>query len=203
LLKLASGVFASADRDERSIRPALREIADRAFSRAARAPLISGNHVRLLKDARENYPAWLEAIARAKRYIHFECYIIHEDDTGREFAKALIATATRGVRVRIIYDWLGGFGRTSRKFWNQLRSAGIEVRCYNPPRFDSPLGWLSRNHRKMLTVDGGVGFVTGLCVGKVWAGDPQKNLEPWRDTGIEVRGPAVSEIERAFSRYGP
>ncbi|MCL4852931.1 MAG: cardiolipin synthase B, partial [Bryobacteraceae bacterium] len=83
----------------------------------------------------------------------------------------------------------------------EVRAAGgVEVRCYNPPRFESPLGWLSRDHRKMLVVDGETGFITGLCVGQMWAGDPRKNREPWRDTGVEVRGCAVAEIERAFAQ---
>jgi cardiolipin synthase len=174
--------------------------ANRAFSRAAGAPLVEGNHVRLLKDARENYPAWLEAIAAAKRHIHFESYIIYEDDTGRTFADALVSKAREGVRVRLIYDWMGGLGKTSRRFWNRLREGGVEVRCYNPPRLDSPFGWLSRDHRKMLAVDGQVGFVTGLCIGQMWEGVPEKNIEPWRDTGVEVRGPAVADIERAFDQ---
>jgi len=102
--------------------------------------------------------------------------------------------------VRLIYDWMGGFGKTSRSFWNHLRAGGVEVRCYNPPRFDSPLGWLSRDHRKMLSVDGRVGFITGLCVGRMWEGIPEKKIEPWRDTGVEVRGKAVADIERAFAQ---
>jgi cardiolipin synthase len=178
----------------------VRALANQAFSRAAGTPLVEGNSVRLLKDARENYPAWLDAIGAAKRYIHFESYIIHEDDAGRMFAEALIARARQGVRVRLIYDWMGGFGKTSRSFWNHLRAGGIEVRCYNSPRLDSPLGWLSRDHRKMLAVDGQVGFITGLCVGRMWVGVPEKKIEPWRDTGVEVRGPAVADIERAFAQ---
>jgi cardiolipin synthase A/B len=178
---------------------AARELADQAFSRAAGAPLIDGNCVKLLKDAQENYPAWLEAIAAAKRYVHFESYIIHEDDAGWMFGDALVTKAREGVSVRLIYDWLGGFGKTSRSFWNHLRAGGVEVRCYNRPRFDSPFGWLSRDHRKTLTVDGEVGFVTGLCVGRMWLGVPEKKIEPWRDTGVEVRGPAVADIEHAFS----
>ena len=109
---------ATEDRQhERAAVASLRPLSDRAFSRAAGAPLIEGNRVRLLKDARENYPAWLDAIRAAQHYIHFESYIVHEDDTGREFAEALIAKAQEGVRVRIIYDWLGGFGKTSPRFW--------------------------------------------------------------------------------------
>jgi cardiolipin synthase A/B len=185
---------------ERSSQEATRALAERAFSRAAGAPLISDNSVRLLIDAAENYPAWLAAIASATHHIHFESYIIHEDSAGQTFADALIAKAQQGVRVRLIYDWLGGFGKASRKFWNRLRAGGVEVRCYNPPHFDSPLGWLSRDHRKMLAVDGEVGFIAGLCVGRMWVGVPEKNIEPWRDTGVEVRGPAVAEVERAFAQ---
>lgn len=177
----------------------VRDLANQAFSRAAGAPLVSGNCVRLLKDAQENYPAWLDAIKNAERYIHFESYIIHEDKAGWLFADALAAKAREGVRVRLLYDWLGGLGKTSRSFWNHLRAAGVEVHVYNPPRWDSPLSWVTRDHRKTLTVDGRIGFVTGLCVGRMWVGDPEKNIEPWRDTGIEVRGPAVADIEHAFA----
>jgi cardiolipin synthase A/B len=189
-----------SDPSERAALSEWRTLAEYAFSRAGGAPLLGGNHVTLLKDARENYPAWLDAIAKAEHHIHFESYIIHEDDTGRQFSDALIAKAREGVRVRLIYDWLGGFGKSSRRFWNRLRDGGVEVRCYNPPHLYSPLGWLSRDHRKMIAVDGRVGFVTGLCVGRMWVGEPDKNREPWRDTGVEVQGHAVAEIERAFAR---
>ncbi len=175
------------------------ERADQAFSRAAGAPLVDGNRVRLLKDAGENYPAWLEAIGVATQHIHFESYIIYEDDTGRRFADALIAKAREGVRVRLIRDWMGGLGKASRRFWNDLKTGGVDVRCYNPPRFSSPFGWLSRDHRKMLAVDGKIGYVSGLCVGRKWEGAPERGIEPWRDTGVEVRGPAVADIERAFA----
>jgi cardiolipin synthase A/B len=185
---------------ERIASEPIRAVAEQAFSRVAGTPLSEGNQVRLLRDAAENYPAWLDAIRLATRYIHFESYIIHEDDSGREFADALLAKAREGVDVRLIYDWMGGFGKTSRHFWNRLRSGGIEVRCYNPPRFDSPLGWLSRDHRKTIVVDGQIGYVTGLCVGTMWVGDPKRNLAPWRDTGVEVRGSAVADIAKAFEQ---
>jgi cardiolipin synthase len=175
-------------------------VAEQALSRAAGAQLIPGNRVLLLRDARENYPAWLRSIAAARHYIFFESYIIHEDATGRAFAEALIAKAREGVRVRLLYDWLGGLGKASRRFWNELRAGGVDVRCYNPPRLDSPFGWISRDHRKMLAIDGEVGFITGLCVGRMWAGVPEENIEPWRDTGVEIRGCAVAEIERAFAQ---
>jgi cardiolipin synthase len=153
----------------------------------------------LLRNAEENYPAWLEAIATAKRFVHFENYIVHDDSVGRRFAEALVAKAKAGVPVRVVHDWLGGLGTASRRFWRDLGQGGVEIRVYNPPRLDSPFGWLSRDHRKMIGVDGEIAFVTGLCLGSAWEGDPARGVEPWRDTGVELRGPAVVEVEQAFA----
>jgi cardiolipin synthase len=178
----------------------MRLLADQAFARTAGAPLVSGNSVRLLKNAAENYPAWLEAIHAAKQAIAFESYIIYDDDIGHQFADAFMAKVREGVRVRVLYDWLGGLGKTSARFWRRLTQAGVEVRCFNPPRVESPLGWVSRNHRKSVCVDNRIAFVSGLCVGRMWAGDPARGVEPWRDTGVEVRGPAVADIARAFAQ---
>jgi cardiolipin synthase len=171
-----------------------------AIDRTVGAPPIHGNAVRLLRDAAENYPAWLAAIQQAQRYIYFESYIIHDDDVGHEFADALIARAAQGVTVRVIYDWLGAFGKSRRRFWRRLEQGGVVVRCYNPPRILSPLSWLRRDHRKLLSVDGRVCFITGLCVGQPWAGDPARGVPPWRDTGVEIRGPAVAAAEQTFAR---
>lgn len=88
---------------ERHTMTDMRALADQAFSRAAGAPLIAGNSVKLLKDARENYPAWLEAIGAAQRQIYFESYILREDEAGHRFADALRTKAREGVRVRLIY----------------------------------------------------------------------------------------------------
>jgi len=173
---------------------------DQAFTRAAGAPLVTGNGVRLLKDAAENYPAWLAAIHGAEHRIFFENYIFHDDETGAAFAEALKAKARDGVRVRLIYDWMGGVGKASHKFWHALRAAGVDVRCFNPPQVSRPFDWLHRNHRKTIAVDGRIGFVSGLCVDHLWAGRPERGIEPWRDTGIEVRGPALCDIERAFAQ---
>jgi cardiolipin synthase len=177
----------------------LRQLANQAFSRASGAPLREGNAIRLLTDAAENYPAWLEAIDAARERICLEMYIVHGDAHGERFAEALARKAREGVRVRVLYDWLGGFGKTWPFFWRGLRSAGAEVRVYNRPRLDQPLGWLYRDHRKLITVDDAVGFVTGLCIGKAWVGDPARGVEPWRDTGLEIRGPAVADLVDAFA----
>ena len=174
----------------------LAELAERAFARAAGSPASEGNAVRLLCDARDNYPAWREAIAAAKRYILFESYIVEDDMIGREFAALLAERARAGVVVHIIIDWLGCW--RSLSLWKDARDAGADVRVFNPPRLSSPLGWLSRDHRKTIVVDGDVGFVSGLCVSERWLGDPRRRLEPWRDTGIEIRGPAVASLEQAF-----
>jgi cardiolipin synthase A/B len=176
------------------------ELLEQALTRAAGAPLVAGNRVRVLQDARENYPAWLEALRSAERTILFENFMFCEDEIGLEFQGALAAKAREGVRVRVLYDWLGSFGRASAGYWRTLREAGAEVRCFNPPRLVAPFGALHRDHRKMLAVDGRVGFVTGLCIGRRWAGDTSRGIEPWRDTGIEVHGPALHDIEQAFAQ---
>lgn len=178
---------------------AINKLGDQLFSRTAGAPLVRGNAVRLLRDAAENYPAWLAAIRSARRSVHFENYILHDDDVGQRFATAFLEKARDGVPVRVIYDWFGSLGKASAGFWRRLREGGVEVRCYNPPRLDQPLGWIGRDHRKCLVVDGQVAFVTGLCVGRMWEGAPERGLAGWRDTGVAVRGPAVAEVAHAFA----
>ena len=109
-----------------------RIMAAQAFSRAGGAPLVHGNSIRLLRDASENYPAWFEAIRSAEKNVYFENYIIRDDTIGQRFADALIAKAKEGVRVRLLYDWLGGLTETSSGFWHRLSNGGVEVRCFNP-----------------------------------------------------------------------
>ncbi len=173
-------------------------LADRAFSRTTGAEAIGGNAVRLLIDAAENYPAWLEAIRSARRTILFESYIVDNDAIGREFARALAERARAGVRVKILVDWLGG--HRGRRVWSLVAGSGAIVRMFNPPGFTSPLAWLARDHRKTLTVDGRIGFVSGLCVSHAWQGNPVRRMEPWRDTGLAIEGPAVASLERAFAQ---
>src|SRR5256885_4006649 len=170
----------------------VRQVAELALSRTSGARLIPGNQVRVLKDAEGNYPLWLASIRAAQRVILFENYIFDEDEVGIEFAQALAERARAGVRVRLVRDWLGTHSGASRAFWHGLHEAGVEVRCFNPPRLDSPFGWISRDHRKMIAVDGQVAYVAGLCISQKWRGDPARGKEPWRDTGGEIRGPGGS-----------
>ena len=174
----------------------LRLLADQAFARTAGAPLIGGNSVRLLKDGCENFPAWLDAIRSAQQWIHFETYILHEDKIGKVFAEALCERARAGVKVRLLIDWLGNLMKTSPKFWRTLRQAGVEARSFGYPSIDSPLGWVSRDHRKSLIIDGRTAFVSGLCVGDDWTDDGH---EAQRDTGVMIQGPAVADVEAAFA----
>lgn len=178
----------------------IRQIAEQMFARAAGAPLVGGNAVRILRDAGENYPAWLSAIAGARRSVLFENYILADDATGRSFVEALVERARAGVQVRLIYDWMGALGVGTGRLLQPLVEAGGQIRCFDRPRIDSPFGWLTRDHRKMVAVDSAVGYVTGLCASDKWLGQPQRGIAPWRDTGIEIRGPAVADIERAFAQ---
>ena len=177
----------------------MREFRHDVFSRVTGASLRERVGVHLLIDATENYPAWMDAIESATDRIYFESYIIHGDAQGKLFADALIAKAKDGVDVKVIYDWLGGFGKTSWLYWRRLRENGVEVRCYNPPKLRDPLGVFSRDHRKSLIIDGRIAFVSGLCVGQDWAGYPERGVPPWRDTGVQLSGPAVADVEDAFA----
>lgn len=185
--------------DPRDAHPAsLREVAAQALSRAAGAPLVAGNRVTLLRDATENYPAWLAAIEGSKRSVTLESYILADDAVGNQFVDAMRDAARRGVSVRVLQDWLGARGEGSHRFWARLRESGLALRWFNPFRFEAPLAWLRRNHRKSLVVDGRVGFVTGLCIAERWAGDPARGIPAWRDTGVAIEGPAVADLVHAF-----
>lgn len=177
----------------------LRLLAAQALSRTAGAPLIAGNSVELLIDAERNFAEWRKAILEARSSILFENYIFRDDEVARGLRDALVERAADGVAVYVVRDWLGCLGQSSPSFWKPLLDAGGEVRTYNVPRFGSPLGWLSRDHRKLLVVDAAVAFLGGICVSSKWLGDPQRNVPPWRDTGVAVRGPALRDLCASFA----
>jgi len=151
-------------------------LADRAFARAAGSEPVDGNAVRLLLDARENYPAWLDALRGAENTILFESYIIDDDDVGREFGEALATKARAGVDVRVVCDWLGS--RNAGALESLLTAAGAHVRVFNRPRLDSPLGWVFRDHCKTIAVDGRTGVVSVLYVSAKWQGDAARRARP-------------------------
>ena len=141
----------------------------------------------------------LEMIASARRTVHFENYIIHDDRTGCRFATAWAERARAGVRVRVLYDAFGCRG-TGNAYWRELKSYGVDVRPFRPFWTTGPIEALSRDHRKLLVVDGERAMTGGLCIGDEWAGDPTRGRLPWRDTMMMVCGPAVAALEAAFTR---
>ncbi|MEO9078399.1 MAG: phospholipase D-like domain-containing protein [Rhodanobacter sp.] len=177
-----------------------RLLAAQALSRAAGAPLLNGNAVELLIDAAANYAAWLAAIRGASQRVLLENYIVRDDAVGREFRDALVERAQSGVFVAVVVDWIGCLGQSRGSFWAPLRAAGGEVRVYNPPQLGHTLGWISRDHRKLLVVDGMHGFLSGVCISEKWLGDPERNVPPWRDTGVALQGPVVADLEAAFAQ---
>ncbi len=141
----------------------------------------------------------LDTIARASRWIHFENYIIRSDAEGRRFAEALIARAREGVHVRVLYDAIGSFS-TRRRLWRELRDAGVEVRAFHPIRPLSLVSNFSRNHRKLVVADGSRAVIGGLCIGCEWTGEAIKGGQPWRDTAVDIAGPAAAVLDQAFGR---
>jgi cardiolipin synthase A/B len=170
---------------------------EEAMARATASRRIDGNHLVLQFDGPTTFDRWLEAIARARSHVHFENYILRDDPLGREFRDALIERARAGIQVRVLHDWMGCWA-TPRRYWRPFREAGVEVRAFNPPSFRDPFGLLQRDHRKLVVVDGEVAFIGGFCVGQEWAGTPDR--APWRDTGVEIQGPAVAQAARTFQR---
>ncbi|MEI7038050.1 phospholipase D-like domain-containing protein [Fulvimonas yonginensis] len=177
-----------------------RFLAEQALSRAAGAPLLGGNAIELLIDAAAHYEAWLAAIRGARQRVLLENYLISDDEVGRAFRDALVERARAGVTVAVVYDWLGCLGQSGSAFWQPLRRAGGEVRVFNPPQLGKPFGWITRDHRKLLVVDGQLGFLSGVCISARWLGDARRGVPPWRDTGVALRGPAVAELELAFAQ---
>lgn len=178
----------------------IRLLAEQALSRTAGAPLLNGNAVELLIDASAHYDAWLAAIRGAQQRVLLENYIIRNDEVGVAFRDALVERARNGVFVAVVVDWVGCLGQSRHSFWAPLRAAGGEVRVFNPPQLGQPFGWISRDHRKLLVVDGVHGFLSGVCISAKWLGDPARNVPPWRDTGVALRGPVVAELEATFAQ---
>jgi cardiolipin synthase len=183
---------------ERGPAPAADALA-RALDRTAGSRAIPGNAVRPLADGPEIFPVIEDVIDRARRWIHFENYIVRHDRLGTHFADRLMAAAVRGVEVRVLYDSVGCLG-TRPGFWRRLRAAGVQVRSFSPINPLRPLRSFRRNHRKYVAADGLRAVTGGFCFGDEWAGDPGRGIAPWRDTGAEVRGPAVPALEQAFLR---
>jgi cardiolipin synthase len=158
-----------------------------------RKGMTSGNRVSLLRNGESAFPEMIRAIDAARSTINLEIYCIRSDETGWTFARHLAERARLGVEVNLIYDGFGSFG-TSWEFFHYLESAGVRLLEFHPLfPWRRSWGWQKRDHRKMLIVDGEVGFTGGLNIGDEYAGD-----HGWRDTQVRIEGPAVREMQRLF-----
>lgn len=175
----------------------LRNDPERSLRRAGDSPSIADNTVTLLRDGPKVFASWLEDIGNARRFILFENYIFRSDRIGHKIAEALCKRAQDGLEVYVLFDWLGSLG-TSRSLWVKMQRAGVRVRAFGSFHLTDPLRLLTRNHRKVMCVDGNIGHVGGLCVGDPWAGNPDRGLAPWRDTAVRFEGPAALQLCQAF-----
>lgn len=161
---------------------------------------VAGNRVTLLRDGREAFPAMLAAIEAARQQVLLEMYWFDSDRIGRRFAAALIDAARRGVEVAVVYDALGSI-TADREMFAELERAGIPVLEYNPiapwkRRFR--LARLTRrDHRKILVVDGIIGFTGGINIADQWLPE-EEDGGGWRDDMVCIEGPAVRGFVRCF-----
>jgi cardiolipin synthase len=158
--------------------------------------IVGGNRVTALQNGDEIFPAMLEAIRGATQTISFETYIYWSGRIGREFAEALAARAQAGVEVHVLLDWVGA-GKMDDELLDLMVAAGVEVLKYHPLRWYN-LGRLNnRTHRKLLVVDGRIGFTGGVGIADEWLGSAQ-DPDHWRDSHYRVVGPAVAQMQAAF-----
>src|SRR5205085_99400 len=135
-------------------------------------PLVQGNRIDTLFNGDEIFPAMLEAIRGAKRTIDFETYIYWSGGIGEKFADALSERARAGVKVRVLLDWFGSH-KMKQEYINQMGRAGVEVVRYHQPQWYHVRHLNNRTHRKLLIVDGRVGFTGGVGIADQWTGHAQ------------------------------
>ncbi|SFK96065.1 cardiolipin synthase [Lysobacter sp. cf310] len=159
--------------------------------------LLAGNRVSGLQNGDEIFPSMLQAIRSARRTIAFETYIYWSGDIGREFSRALSERARNGVQVYLTVDWLGSSKMDDAQI-DEMKRAGVQIRQYRP------LAWYNldrvnnRTHRKLLIVDGTVGFTGGVGIADQWEGHAQ-DPEHWRDSHFRVEGPVVAQMQAGFN----
>jgi len=173
----------------------------RLLEQTARALPLKGSRIVPYIDGASKMEALLAAIAEAKHHIHIQYYILCDDATGRRLRDALVAKARQGVRVRILYDDVG-CARVKKAFFEGMRAEGIEVFAFlhvQFPRFTSKVNY--RNHRKIVVVDGRVGFIGGMNIADRYVRGIDRGggrREPWRDTHFRVEGAGVAGLQASF-----
>lgn len=160
-------------------------------------PIVDGNKVEVLLNGDQIFPAMLKAIREAKQTIDFETYIYWSGTIGREFTQALSERARAGVKVNLLLDWVGSMKISDREM-DEMRSAGVELHRYHKPVWWKLARLNNRTHRKLLIVDGRIGFTGGVGIADKWRGQAQ-DPDHWRDTHFRVEGPAVGEMQAVFN----
>lgn len=158
--------------------------------------LLAGNRIRALLNGEQIFPAMLEAIGGARKTITFETFIYWEGETGRRFAVALAERARHGVRVHVLLDWVGT-QKMDDESLQLMRDAGAEICRYRPLHWWNLTRVNNRTHRKILVIDGRIGFTGGVGIADVWSGNAE-DPEHWRDTHFQVEGPVVGQMQAAF-----
>ena len=159
-------------------------------------PIVDGNRVQNFENGVEIFPAMLAAIQAARATITFETYIYWSGHVGRRFADALVERARAGVKVHVLLDWVGS-QKMEQALLDDLVRAGVEVHKYHPLHWYHLARMNNRTHRKLLVVDGRVGFTGGVGISDDWDGDAQDGRH-WRDSHYRVEGPAVAQMQAAF-----
>ncbi len=159
-------------------------------------PFIQGNAVQVLLNGDEIFPPMLRAIREAKASITFETYIYWSGDIGREFAVALAEASQRGVKCHVLLDWVGS-AKMDDVLVKQLTAAGVQLRRFHPPHWSHLARLNNRTHRKLLVVDGRIGFTGGVGIATQWTGSAQDPAH-WRDTHVQISGPAVAQMQAVF-----
>jgi cardiolipin synthase len=161
-------------------------------------PLLAGNSVEALVDGAQAYPAMLEAIESAQRSIMLASYIFDGKGIGAQFVDALARAVRRGVEIRVLVDDVD-VRFTLSNAYKPLRKAGVPISVFNPPLVPARLNAVHlRNHRKILVVDGALGFTGGMNIdGRYWAADAKG--EPSRDLHFRLRGPVVAQLAEVFA----
>jgi len=158
--------------------------------------ILPGNRSEALLNGDQIFPAMLKAISGARRTITFETYIYWSGTIGKTFADALSDRARAGVKVHVMLDWVGS-GKIDESLLKEMEAAGIEVKRYNPPRWYTVGRLNNRTHRKLLVVDGRVGFTGGVGIADPWTGNAQ-DPDHWRETHFRIEGPVVAQMQAAF-----
>jgi cardiolipin synthase len=157
-----------------------------------------GNQLTVLRNGDRIFPAMLAAIDKAERSVDLMTYVYWKGDIAERFADCLSAAARRGVRVRLLIDAVGGL-QIEKGLVDRMDEAGVHVEWFRKPWLNSPLKQNHRCHRKVLVVDEDVAFTGGVGIAEEWCGDARDETE-WRDTHVQVRGPAVDGLVAAFSQ---